>query len=160
MNEHALAAAHRFWEVFPAVMRATIAEARRGSHNLTPAHYRILRALSSRDCSVSELAQHQDVSLPSMSETVQTLVERGWLDREASVEDRRVNQVRITRKGQQVLTKEQKRLVGWMASRLDSLKPGELLQVEQSLGLLLELFGNGAADRVANDSKPQPVKNA
>jgi DNA-binding MarR family transcriptional regulator len=159
MNEHALTAAHKFWEVFPAVMRATIAEARRGTHNLTPAHYRILRALSNRDCTVSELAQHQDVSLPSISETVQTLVERGWLERETSPEDRRVNHVRITRKGQQVLSKEQKRLVGWMAARLDSLKPSEVLHIEQSLVLLLELFGNNAVDQAAIESKPQTVKN-
>jgi DNA-binding MarR family transcriptional regulator len=159
MNEHALAAAHKFWEVFPAVMRATLAEARRSTHNLTPAHFRILRALSMRECTVTELAQHQDVSLPSISETVQTLVERGWLEREPSAEDRRAYQVSITRKGQQVLSKEHKRLVGWMASRLDSLKPNELLQVEQSLVLLLELFGNNAVDQATVDPKPQPVKN-
>jgi DNA-binding MarR family transcriptional regulator len=159
MNEHASAAAHKFWEVFPAVMRATLAEARRSTHNLTPAHYRILRTLSMRDCTVTELAQHQDVSLPSISETVQTLVERGWLEREPSPEDRRVYQVRSTRKGQQVLAKEQKRLVGWMASRLESLKPAELLQVEQSLGLLLELFGDNAVDQADPETKQQPVKN-
>jgi DNA-binding MarR family transcriptional regulator len=106
MNQHAVSAANKFWEVIPAVMRSTLAEARRGSHDMTPNHFRILRALSMRECSVSELAQHQDVSLPSMSDTVQTLVERGWLDRADSEHDRRVTQVKLTRKGQQVLMNE------------------------------------------------------
>lgn len=140
MNPHALAAARKFWEVFPAVMRTTIAEARRGSNNLTPAHFRILHVLSAKRCSISQLAQHQDVSLPSMSETVQTLVERGWLERSNSSIDRRVMQIKLTRKGQQVLANEHKRLVGLMANRLSRLTSAELTEVERGLVVLLGLF--------------------
>ncbi|MEX2143219.1 MAG: MarR family transcriptional regulator [Anaerolineales bacterium] len=140
MNPHALAAARKFWEVFPAVMRTTIAEARRGSNNLTPAQFRILHVLSSKRCSISQLAQHQDVTLPSMSETVQTLVERGWMERSNSAADRRVMQIKLTRKGQQVLVNEHKRLVGMMASRLGKLSSAELNEVERGLEVLLGLF--------------------
>ncbi|HLE72734.1 MAG TPA: MarR family transcriptional regulator [Anaerolineales bacterium] len=149
MSQHAWAAARKFWEVFPAVMRTIFAEARRGSNNLTPSHFRVLHVLSAQDCSISQLAQHQDVSLPSMSETVQTLVERGWLERSTSAADRRVMHIGLTRKGQQVLVNEHKRLVGLMANRLGRLTSHELTQVEQGFALLLDLFDDPQAHPVA-----------
>jgi DNA-binding MarR family transcriptional regulator len=140
MSPSALSAARKFWEVFPAVMRTIFAEARRGKDNLTPQHFRILHVLSARDCSVSQLAQHQDVSLPTMSETVQTLVERGWLERANSEADRRVMHIGLTRKGQQVLASEHRRLMGLMADRLSRLSAAQVAQVEQGLTLLLDVF--------------------
>jgi DNA-binding MarR family transcriptional regulator len=99
------------------------------------------------------LAQHQDVSLPSMSDTVQTLVERGWLERDQSAEDRRVMQVRINRKGQQVLANEHKRLVGLMAERLETLTTGELDQIEKSLASLLSVFGAPSSEKSVQQEK-------
>ncbi len=148
MNQRALAVARKFWEVFPAVMRTIFAEARRGNNNLSTAHFRILHVLSAKDCSVSQLAQHQDVSLPSMSETVQTLVERGWLERSTSASDRRVMQIGLTRKGQQVLVNEHKRLIGLMAAKLSRLSSSEVTQVEQGLVLLLDLFDDPKAELI------------
>lgn len=140
MSNQSLLVAKKFWEVIPTVMRTTVAEARRGDYKLSPIHFRILHVLSSRGCSLSELAQHQDVSLPSMSETIQTLVERGWVERDSSPEDRRVTQLKLSRKGQQILTNEHKRLVAWVASRLGNLESRELDQVDRGLNLLLSLF--------------------
>lgn len=150
MSERAFSVAKKFWEVMPAVMRTTLAEARRGGQNLSPVHFRILHVLSSRKCSLSELAQHQDVSLPSMSETIQILVERGWVERDSSPDDRRVTQLRLTRKGQQVLINEHKRLVEWIAHRLNKLKGAEIGQIEQGLNLLLSVFEH---PREANTKK-------
>lgn len=147
MNQRALAAARKFWEVFPAVMRTIFAEARRGNNNLSTSHFRILHVLSVKECSLSQLAQHQDVSPPSMSETVQTLVERGWLERSNSAADRRVMHIRLTRKGQQVLVNEHKRLVSLMANRLSRLTSSEVTQVEQGLALLLDLFDDPKAEQ-------------
>ena len=140
MSSRARAAARKFWEVVPNVMRAIFAETRRGGHNLAPNHFRILRALSVKSCNLSELAEHQDVSLPSMSATVQTLVERGWLSRERSREDRRAVDLRVTPKGHRVLADEYERLLSWMAKRLESLDPNEIERVEQGLDTLLQLF--------------------
>jgi DNA-binding MarR family transcriptional regulator len=142
MKDRAVSVAKKFWEVMPTLMRSTVAEARRGEHNISPNHYRILHMLSIREFRLSDLAQHQDVSLPTMSDTAQTLVERGWLERVSSPDDRRVAQFRLTRKGQQVLINERKRLVAWVASRLNKLKGAEVEQVDQGLNLLLSVFDN------------------
>ncbi len=141
-------AARKFWEVFPAVVRTTFAEARSGSHKLSPGHMRILRILSERECSVTELADWQDVSLPSMSATIQALVERGWLERENSQEDRRVFNLRLTKMGKQVLVDEYKRLIGRMAKRLEKLDPKEVEQIQHGLELLLSLFDEAREHRV------------
>lgn len=153
MSQSALSAARKFWEVFPAVMRTIFAESRRGDNNFTPSQFRILHMLSSKDCSISQLAQNQGVSLPSMSDTVQTLVERGWLERDQSAEDRRVMQVRINRKGQQVLANEHKRLVGLMAERLETLTVAELDQIEKSLASLLSVFGAPSPEKSAQPER-------
>jgi DNA-binding MarR family transcriptional regulator len=142
MTAKTKATASKFWEVVPAVMRSIFAESRRSDHNLSPNHMRILRVLSLKTCNLSELAEHQDVSLPTMSSTVQTLVERGWLAREESAQDRRVTRLSLTVKGRQVLVDEHKRLVAWMSARLETLDPHEVTQVEQGLQTLLDLFGD------------------
>ncbi len=142
MTAKTKATASKFWEVVPAVMRSIFAESRRSHHNLSPNHMRILRVLSLKTCNLSELAEHQDVSLPTMSSTVQTLVERGWLAREESAQDRRVTRLSLTVKGRQVLVDEHKRLVAWMSARLETLDPHEVTQVEQGLQTLLDLFGD------------------
>lgn len=140
MTANTKATASKFWEVVPAVMRSIFAESRRSGNNLSPNHMRILRVLSLKTCNLSELAEHQDVSLPTMSSTVQTLVERGWLGREESTHDRRVTHLSLTPKGRQVLVDEHKRLVAWMSARLEKLDPQEVTQVEQGLQTLLNLF--------------------
>lgn len=140
MTAKTKATASKFWEVVPAVMRSIFAESRRSGHNLSPNHMRILRVLSLKICNLSELAEHQDVSLPTMSSTVQTLVERGWLAREESLQDRRVTHLSLTPKGRQVLVDEHKRLVAWMSARLEKLDPLEVTKVEQGLQTLLNLF--------------------
>ena len=142
MNTGAKRAALKFWEAVPLVMRAVFSEARKGGHNLAPNHFRILRALSHRSCNLSELAEHQDVSLPSMSASVQTLVERGWVERKRSSSDRRTMSLRLTARGQRVLNAEYQRLMDWTARKLSALSDSEILKIEQGMEALAKLFGS------------------
>jgi DNA-binding MarR family transcriptional regulator len=140
LSEKTRLAAQKFWEVVPSVMHAIAAESRRSGNNLAPNHFRILRMVAHKSRNVSELAELQAVSVPSMSASVQTLVERGWLARERSPEDRRVTELHVTAKGKRVLATEYERLLGWMAGRLEKLSPEQIKHVEQSLDTLLHLF--------------------
>jgi DNA-binding MarR family transcriptional regulator len=133
-------AARKFWEVVPRVMSTVAAEARRGGHNIAPSHFRTLKMLSLKRFNLSELAEHQDVSLPSMSASVETLVQRGWLERKRSDEDRRVTELLVTEKGNRVLTEEVERMLGWTAKRLDQLSPQQLERVELGLDTLRNVF--------------------
>lgn len=124
----------------PRVISAVFAETRRSDHNLAPNHFRILRIVSRRPSSPSVLARALGVSLPSMSASVQTLVGRGWLERQRSSEDRRVTQLQVTRRGQQVLQEEQERVVNWTAALLEDLSPEELHKVAEGLAAFQHLF--------------------
>ncbi len=132
--------AAKFWIVFPAVMRTMFAEARKGEANLAPNHFRILGALARNKCNLSELAEHQNVSLPTMSSTVQTLVERGWLERDRSENDRREITLHMTEEGRRVLTSEHRRLTEWVAAKMESLDPKDIKKVDRALDILLNLF--------------------
>ncbi len=140
MSPTSRTAARKFWEVVPRVMSTVAAEARRGGHNIAPSHFRTLKMLSLKRFNLSELAEHQDVSLPSMSTSVQTLVERGWLERRESPKDRRVTELLVTEEGQRILEQEYRRLLGWTARRLDKLTPEQIQQVELGLDTLRTVF--------------------
>lgn len=138
----ARAVARKFWELVPRVISAVFAQSRRGEHNLAPNHLRILRALSKGRCSLSELAKAMEVSLPSMSASVQTLVERGWLERSRSQEDRRSVELQVTALGREVLEEEYSRVTGWTANLLSTLNAEDLRKVEEGLEALKHLFDN------------------
>lgn len=148
--------ARKFWEVVPSVMRTVFAASRLSRHKLAPNHFRVLKVVATGQCNLSELAVRQDVSLPSMSATVQTLVERGWLVRQRSESDRRKVKLKVTEKGQRILASEHQRLQEWMAAKLDRLEPADLTRVEEGLDTLLQLFNE---TDVAADLKFEKIKN-
>jgi len=105
-------------------------------------------SISARNCNLSELAEHQNVSLPSMSSTVQTLVERGWLERDRSADDRREVTLRMTEEGRRVLASEHRRLTEWVASKMESLDPKDVKRVERALDILLNLFEKSHSEHI------------
>lgn len=116
------------------------AQARRGGHNLAPNHFRILRMLSLKPSKPSELAKQMDVSFPSMSATVETLVKRGWLERSRSADDRRVTDLRVSPRGLKVLAEEYDRVLTWTAELLEKLDGEQIKKVEEGLDTLRHLF--------------------
>jgi DNA-binding MarR family transcriptional regulator len=146
MSERSKQTARKFLETIPTVMRAMGAQARRGDHNIAPNHFRILHILSMKECNLSQLAESQAVSLPSMSVTAQTLVERGWLQRVRSQGDRRMVELQVTDEGRRVLGEEHERLLDWMAARLEPVAQDELETLERGLQTLLDLFAEERAN--------------
>lgn len=140
MENHSKKTARKFWEVTPVIMKAMAVEERRGEHNFNMVHYRILRMLSDRACNLSDIAEGQNVSLPSISATVQTMVSRGWLQRKRSQNDRRVVFLTVTAHGRQVLEEETERMLDWMAKRLEPLSDKELDAIEQGMEMLNKAF--------------------
>lgn len=143
-----------FWELVPRVISAVFAEARRGEHNLSPSHFRMLRILSRGGSTPSALAKALDVSLPSMSASTQTLVERGWVLRQRSRLDRRSIELQLSERGRQVLEEEYGRVTGWTATLLEQLSPQELRKVEEGIEAFNKLFSD-AAPEAAPTSKPK-----
>lgn len=97
------ATAGQVLEVIPLVMRTVAAELRRGGQSLSASQYGLLAMLARRSCSLSELAEHQSVSLATMSNSIQTLVDRGWATRQSAPHDRRKVLIKLTPNGERAL---------------------------------------------------------
>ncbi|MBK9055620.1 MAG: MarR family transcriptional regulator [Chloroflexi bacterium] len=103
MNDPQPDLALRLLEIIPAVMRTVAAELRRSGHLLNPTHFNVLITLAYGPCILSDLAEQQAVSPPTMSNTVSTLVERGWVQRQRDAHDRRKVWLTLTPGGLQIL---------------------------------------------------------
>src|SRR4051812_47101016 len=74
-----------------------------GPPALTLAQYRLLAMIGDGADRASHLAGQLALAKPTVSATIDTLVERGWLERTAAADDRRVVQLSITTDGREVL---------------------------------------------------------
>src|SRR5499427_9808465 len=85
-------------EIVPLVMRTVAAELRAAGELPAPAHFGLLSILSERSRMLTELAAIQGVSLPTMSNSISAMVDRGWVRRTAPGVDRhRADRVRHRR---------------------------------------------------------------
>src|SRR5512136_169159 len=97
------AVAKEIVRVIPLVMRTIMAEHHRSGLVPSPAHLRLLNILAHHPGNLSELAVRQAVSLPTMSNSISALVERGWVKRVPSPDDRRQVVLEMTSEGRAVL---------------------------------------------------------
>jgi len=133
--------ARRILEIVPAVMRFVGADMRRQTAaGFRVAHYRVLGMLSKRPFTLSDLATCQAVALPTMSRTVSTLVDRGWVARTEDPEDRRRIQLTATDEGRSVLEQLHAQAQRRLAARLAGLTAAERAQVLAGLQVLEKVF--------------------
>jgi DNA-binding MarR family transcriptional regulator len=77
------------------------------------------------ETTLGELAAHERVQPPSMTRTVNGLVEAGYVVRRASEDDGRLVLLDLSEKGRQTLLADRKRRDAWLARRLADLTPDE-----------------------------------
>jgi DNA-binding MarR family transcriptional regulator len=127
-------------EIVPLVMRIVAAELRRTEYAMIPAHLGVLFLLYERPRNLSELAEQQAVSLPTMSNTVTKMVREGWIRRTRAEDDRRMVSVEITTTGQQVLAQMSEHVISTVARLLEPLSTQELHILHTGLAILKESF--------------------
>lgn len=141
------AAARELLYVVMLVMRTVAAEMRRSRRPLAPAQMGSLMRIGAGPCTMSDLARHQAVSLPTMSRSVNMLVRRGWVERGAGRSDRRQSMVRLTPRGRRVLADIQQRAERHVAATLAPLAGAERLQLVAALRMLTGVLGVPGDDR-------------
>lgn len=137
-------AARQILEVIPLVMRTLASELRRTRYDLAPVHFRLLALLAERSHSVGELAERQAVSLPTMSSSITTLVERGWVARLRPPHDRRMVLVELTPAGREVLREILRPVEARVTGLLASLSPTECDQLLAGCAVLRAAFSRAA----------------
>ena len=150
---HARDAARDILKIIPLVMRTVAAELRAGGDMPAPAHFGLLTALGMQSRTLTELAQLQGVSLPTMSNSISTLVERGWVTRSSPADDRRVALVEVTPLGRATLDRVGKAAEAHLADRLAMLDAPACRRLQAGLGVLRRVFADGPATAVVR-SRP------
>jgi DNA-binding MarR family transcriptional regulator len=102
------------------------------------AQFRVLLAILHGASSTGDLAEAFEVSAPTMTRTVDVLVDRGWVTRERDTADRRRVLVRITREGRALLRRMKEESETHLAAILDGLDPDEVERLCDGLQVLRE----------------------
>jgi len=146
MTDSMYLTARRIMEVVPMVMRTLALEMRCAGRLAVPAHGRLLVILAEGPHNLSELAEEHAVSLPTMSSSISTLLERGWVTRSRALHDRRVVQVELTPAGRTALEAMSKAVEERLTRKLSCLSPAECERVLAGLELLRGCFAHIPSD--------------
>ncbi len=141
-------------DLVPLVMRMIRAEMRsHRSADLTVPQFRTLAFVGGHPgASLSELADHIGLTLPSCSKMVDRLEGQSFLVRKAAPDDRRRMCLELTPLGQSTLRSAQQATHDLLTERLKALSPDELTTVIRAMNSLQRVFGaeaeaNHDADR-------------
>ena len=141
-------------DVVPLVMRVVRAEMRahRGPELSVP-HFRVLAYLGrNENASLSEVAEHVGLRLPSMSTLVDGLVTRGLVSRSASLKDRRRVALSLTPLGRSTWSAARRATQARLSKQLASLSPEQLVTVAAAMDTLHVLFTPLPADEAESRS--------
>ena len=133
ISEQAAQVAQEVLEAINPIMRVVFTELRQFGH---PSHYVLLAMLARRTRTLTEMADYQGVSLPSMSSTVNTLEEYGWVTRVRDKDDRRVVRIELTADGHTPFAAMQQTALTHIAAHLSQLSPSEQTVIADGLRLL------------------------
>lgn len=134
--------------IVPRVMRALATELRSvGELPAAPAHFGVLSALATerRSATLTDLALRQGVSLPTMSNTITAMAERGWVRRVAIPGDRRIVHVALTAQGRAALRRVGRTAAAHLAARLSPLTSSDHERLDAGLDVLMDAFSPAPA---------------
>jgi DNA-binding MarR family transcriptional regulator len=137
---HARETARELLEIMPLVMRAVAAELRAGGEMPAPAHFGLLMKLREQPRTLTELATHWGVSLPTTSNSITALVERGWVRRNSPGKDRRVAVIEVTPAGRAALERVGRAAEGHLAEALAPLDRTSQRRLRAGLAVLRNVF--------------------
>jgi DNA-binding MarR family transcriptional regulator len=134
-------------EVIPLVTRKVSAGLRRSEPSTKLAYVGLLGIVARRPHSLSELAEFQGVSLPTMSKTITTIENLGWVVRNRSESDRRVVMVEATAAGRTALKEVYNCAIRPISHALDSLTAAQRQKLSRGLGILRDAFTDVPTER-------------
>ena len=127
-------------EVVNLVTQMFWADLRRSDHAIELTQWATLRRINRSPCTMSELARHKGVGLPTMSKSIEMLVRKGWVERWVDKTDRRQTLVRLTSDGRRVLADSRAHLEELLDQRLSKLTAVERNAVAAQLRRISEVL--------------------
>ena len=134
-------------DVVPVVMRPLRQQMR--SHRaagLSIPQFRSLCFIERYDgASLSAVAEHLDLSLPTVSRMINGLVERGYLERKSSEDDRRHVSLSVRGRGKSVMVEARRATQAFLVDKFAGLSARERSAVVNAMKALLDVFGDDFA---------------
>ncbi len=132
---------NRAQELRFAIMRITRRlRAEKADGAMSDGHFAVLRQLEQESpLTLSDLADRERVTAPSMHRTVASLERSGYLTRVGSAVDGRKVDIAITEAGRAFVDETRRRRDEWFAERLASLTPEQRSIVDAATPLLAQL---------------------
>lgn len=106
---------------------------RRSDQPIELTQWSTLKRISRGPCTMSELARHKGVGLPTISKSVEMLVRKGWVERWVDKSDRRQTLVRLTTSGRTVLAESRARLEEMLEQRLAAMPTADRATLAEQL---------------------------
>ncbi len=104
--------------------------------DVAPHQISVLAALRHNPRTPGELAEIERVSAPSMTRTVNCLVERGFVDRDSHPSDGRQKLLTLTAQGRAILERTARARDDWMVRQLERLSADERALLRRATDLL------------------------
>ncbi len=129
-------------EVIPLVTRRVAADLRKSDPSMKLAHVGLLGMVARSPHSLSELSDLHAASMPTMSKTITTIENLGWVVRTRSNSDRRVVMVEATPAGRAALKEVHDRATTHISEALDSLTVAQRQKLSAALRILRDTFAD------------------
>ncbi len=150
--------AREILRIIPLVMRTVAAELRAAGEMPAPAHFGLLTILGNQPRTLTELALLQGVSLPTMSNSVSTLVQRGWVKRTSPARDRRVVLIEVTPLGKATVERVGKAAEAHLSEMLANVPAAARRRLKAGLGVLRDVFSEAPATRPERAARASRVR--
>jgi len=134
--------AHALMDTAPQIMQAIRVEMRRSrGSTISIPQFRTMRFIQKNpDSSLSYLAEHLGLTLPSVSKLIDGLVKQKLVTRKASTSDRRKLTLLLTQAGTTIVDSARTDARAHLAQKLKDLPEADLQTISQALQLLQPLF--------------------
>lgn len=126
--------------IFPLMGRLMEMQMRLPMITVPPVHFHVLNRIYMRPYTLTELADAMSVSAASLSRTITVLEERGWVQRQQSLTDRRMMLIHITDDGHHVLSEIEQRSEDFLTETLVQLSDEDLSDLMRGLDILIGAF--------------------
>ncbi len=132
--------ARRTARTVPWIMGTLAAGMREQGEGLHPSQLKLLMSMHHAPVSPTELAERMEVSMPTISKTLDVLERRGLVERAADEADRRRVVLTMTQDGRSTLSRVLSRGIEQLSESLSSATPEELERIEQGMKSLSDVF--------------------
>lgn len=135
--------AERFWEAVPTVwdrVRENLRSTATAKMDISVGQFHIMRFIRHGKNTVGQLAEARQISRSAASQSVELLVAKGYVRRQANGPDRRYVRLELTETGAELLNIAFMENRKWIMERLSSLTPEELERMLQGLEPMRKAF--------------------